>query len=85
MIKIQDLKLVAFLPEDKDSSQLDVAMWHSDSNMCECQDDPGAAGPRCETQSGIYFGTPDSHEPKFSPAHFFSDPCYRVEPVASYE
>jgi hypothetical protein len=84
MIKIQDLKLIAFLPEDKENSQLDVAMWHSDANLCEYRDDVGIVGSQCQTLNSIYFGTPDSHEPKFCPRHFFADPCYRLEPVTQH-
>ena len=75
MKKIQDLKLIAFLPEDKEGSMLDVAMWFSAKNLCERQEEAA-----CITKNGIYFGTTDSVEPKFCPLHFFADDAYTIEP-----
>jgi len=80
MKKIQDLKLIAFLPEDKENSTLDVAMWHSPENICECQDDHA-----CITKNGIYFGTTDSREPTLCPLHFFADQVYALEPANEHE
>ena len=80
MKKIQDLNIIAFLPEDRDNSELDVAMWQSDSNICECQGDGGHL--ECQTRDGIYFGTSDSREPKFCPAHFFGDTAYQLAPIS---
>jgi hypothetical protein len=77
MKKIQDLKLTAFLPEDKENSILDVAMWYSAKNACERQEEGG-----CITKNGIYFGTTDSLEPQFCPAHFFADDAYTIKPTA---
>ena len=76
MKKIQDLKLAAFLPEDAENSALDTAMWQSNQNLCERADEG-----QCITKNGIYFGTPDSHEPKFCPRHFFQDDAYSLKPI----
>jgi hypothetical protein len=74
MKKVQDLKLTAFLPEDKENSSLDTAMWYSNENLCERADEGG-----CITKNGLYFGTQDSREPKFCPRHFFGDDAYSLE------
>ena len=77
MKKIQDLKLQAFLPYDKDNSMLDLAMWYSDENVCARQEDGG-----CITKDGIYFGTDSDTEPTFCPLHFFADEAYTISATA---
>ena len=77
MKKIQDLKLIAFLPFDKDNSILDVAVWYSGDNICTREEEGG-----CITKNGIYFGTTSDLEPTFCPLHFFADDAYTIEPTA---
>ena len=76
MTLIQRLNLTSFLSGEKETSSLDVAMWRAQENVCELADQ-GA----CVTEHGYYFGTSDSREPKFCPAHFFGDLGYELEPV----
>jgi hypothetical protein len=77
MKKIQDLKLIAFLPEDQKNSELHTAMWQSEQNLCE-----RANEGQCITKNEIYFGTPNNLEPKFCPRHFFEDDAYSIKPIA---
>lgn len=79
---LQSLNLTAYLPEDRENSEIDVAMWHSDENICALKDDAAVTqfdGTDCITKHGIYFGTSDSREPKFCPAHYFGDLGYTIE------
>ena len=72
---IQELKLQAFLKEDKENSILNCGLWYSEINQCEQRD------KECITTHGIYFGTTDNTEPKFCPLHFFKDSAYTLEPT----
>jgi len=68
-------KLTAYIDGDKENSELDVAIFYSDTNQCECQDPNGTP---CVTYHGFYFGTGDEREPKFCPTHYFSNLGYKV-------
>ena len=74
---VQLLNLVSYIDGDREDSELDAAMFWSKTNICEVQD-PVAGG--CVTLNGLYFGTSDSHEPKFCPAHYFGDLGYKIVP-----
>lgn len=67
-------KLTTYPVGDRDSD-LDVAIWHSDTNACEFHEEG------CLTHHGIYFGTSDSREPKFCPLHYFGETGYVLEVV----
>lgn len=77
--------ITSHIDGDKENTELDIAIWQADSNICELHDpqhmtqvpDTG----ECLTTHGIYFGTSDGREPKFCPAHFFSDLGYKIEPT----
>ena len=64
---IQHLNLKAYI-EGEQNSDLDVAMFWSSDNICEMSNPEND----CITMNGLYFGTPDKHETKFCPKHFFS-------------
>jgi hypothetical protein len=77
MRKIQDLDLIVYLPDDPEGSALDSALWHDDENICELSDDNHQ---QCVVEFGFFFGTTDSREPKFCPAHFFTGLGYKIKP-----
>lgn len=71
------MSLALYLPEDREGSEIDSVLYHSDSatNECEKRADGG-----CVTDYGFYFGTSDTHEPTFCPAHYFQGGGYKIEP-----
>jgi hypothetical protein len=71
---VDDMRLLQILPYSSiinGDEELDCALWHSSTNICERQpttvDDSTGL---CDT-SGLYYGTSDSREPKFCARHFY--------------
>lgn len=73
---VEDMRLLQILPYNSvinGDDESDVALWHSNTNICERQpttlDDSTGL---CDT-SGLYYGTSDSREPKFCARHFYQE------------
>ena len=64
------MKYIKQLPFDcvLDDARLDCGLWSSDRNACEMKNDD--AEGQCD-DSGLYYGTCDSHAPKFCARHFY--------------
>ena len=64
------MKFLKALPyfSELDGDFLDCGLWEADENICELQDDG-----KCLKNSFEFFGTTDSHEPKFCFKHFLFD------------
>ena len=74
------MKFIKLLPyvSTYDGQEHEVALWESDKNECEYNNEDG----KCDT-SGLYYGTGDSHEPKFCARHFYQSVC-KVEQSGCY-
>lgn len=72
---IKLLPFVTVLDDPKDT--LDCGLWQSGINECEMQ---GAKRgiDNCDN-SGFYYGTSDSREPKFCARHFYQNVVNGVE------
>jgi hypothetical protein len=77
-------KLHAYPTGDTPDNDIDVAVFYSEKNECEMQDDRALQDIKCTTTHNLYFGTSDSREPKFCPAHYFSDLGYTIEQLDGY-
>ena len=71
-VLVEDMRLLQILPYNtviNGDDELDVALWHSNRNICEMNTSQHTDG-LCDT-SGLYYGTSDSREPKFCARHFY--------------
>lgn len=76
---VQQNKLELFIEGQEEDTKIDSAMWYLDpklSNQCELQAEGG-----CVIDFGFYFGTSDSREPKFCPAHYFTGNGYVIKEI----
>jgi len=77
---VQSNRLELFIEGEEDDTKLDSAMWYLDpkmGNQCERNFNGG-----CVFDFGIYFGTSDSRDPKFCPAHYFTGGGLKIKVVA---
>ena len=76
---IQDLNLELYIEGEREDTLLDSTMFYCSpklGNQCELNTEGG-----CVVDFGIYFGTADTREPVFCPAHYFTGGGYIIKPT----